>query len=305
MSNLSANSKHQRLVALDLLKVTAIALMIYDHVIKFLYKMDPQHISQAMWLVFTFTPLSSALFLFLSGYLLNRSLTRGESLPPGYYRKRSFYAFVLIGLSYGMWAIGVTEGHFLSTGILQLLGVLWLLALVLRYGISSPWWYRTTTWLLVPLLYILHQEMQAWSWFVPFVSSHSFSLLPHSIYFLFGMVLGDRSVSQYLDLRVRFLLPAGGVGLLILNLASSPNLYQALISMKIVHGYWVPSSALILHTLLFLTVCGLLISLPGPRAMIITSSLDLIARPVSLIARLSLPIYLAHLVGLWGVEKLM
>lgn len=286
----------RRFLDLDLLKLVAIGLMIYDHVIKFLLDHTSFELSYELYFLFLFTPFSSALFLFISGILLQHRLSLGINKDK-YFIKRLTVGLILIILSYGLWVLSINQGHWASTGILQTLGFLWIGGVLFNRLTQGK---LRLLWLGLIILSVLglNQFLLGQNILIPFINSFSFSLLPHGVYFLWGMwlVLLKQAYSRLARGWVLCILGISGV--VATHLLSGKNLLLALHELPVRFGYWSPSLTMVSYTLwIFLVIFVFVLKFPYPQKPGLGSLL------LAKIAKHALLIYISHLVGLKVLEK--
>src|SRR5690606_33162894 len=127
-----------RLIYLDLLKVVALIVMIYDHTLKFLIPVDKTDLFKAEIALDKYAPLASALFLCIAGYNLASSYQRQTHFQTWLVKKPK-YGLILIATSFFV-AIITNSSHtnFFATGILQTIGLSLLMGIGLhRISISD------------------------------------------------------------------------------------------------------------------------------------------------------------------------
>jgi hypothetical protein len=271
--------------------------MIYDHVIKFLLDHTSFQLSYELYFLFLFTPFSSALFLFISGILLQHRLSL-DTNQAKYFIKRLTAGMILIILSYGLWVMSINQGHCASTGILQTLGFLWIGGVLFnRLTQGKP----RLLWLGLIILSVLglNQFLLDQNILIPFINSFSFSLLPHGVYFLWGMLLVLLKQAYSRLARGWVLCILGISGVVVTYLLSGKNLLLALHQLPVRFGYWSPSLTMVSYTLwIFLVIFVFVLKFPYPQKPGLGSLL------LAKIAKHALLIYISHMVGLKVLENL-
>lgn len=287
-------NKNHRFLDLDLIKLLAISLMIYDHVIKFLLINFEIEITPTLYYLFILSPFSSAIFLFVSGLLLQYRINIYDNRSQ-YFYKRISRGMILIAISYLLWISTVTVGHPASTGILQTLGVLWIIGVLINRLIPKG------QIIILALLWVsilgLHIWLRQTGISIPFLNTQSFPLLPHSLYFLLGMCLAQLKTKVLPSNHKYFLVTAGASGLILTYLFSGRDILTELIEVPVLFGYWSPSLVLIAYTtFLLIILSSLTLRFAAPAKANLTSTI------ITKTAQLALPIYIGHLVVLRLLE---
>lgn len=284
--NVSSSRQIQRYLFLDWLKVIAIGLMIYDHIFKFLY--PKIELSLSLQVLAIFTPLSSFLFLAISGFLLGYTFNRRPSQKYAWHKIKR--GLLLMIISYSLWLLQINPASIWSTGILQTLGVLWILSLAILWSLKNNPQLR----LLVLafsffLILIANQFMSQNAIYIPFISSSSFPLLPHAGYFFLGLITAEAKFRSWVEQYRWVWLGWFSFLWIALNLFGT-NLWQALIKLPIVDQYWQPSLTLILHSSLVWIIIQ-----PINKATILPATTKAQTSILVWLSQNALAIYIGHL----------
>lgn len=280
---------HHRFLFIDLLKIVAITLMIYNHVFNEWYRFTEPNI---FYHFNNLTRMSSALFLFLTGLLFMLSFKKMAD-QRAWFKQKTVRAIGLIAVSLVLFFLDPTSNlkYFYSSGILQLIGVLYLLTIPVLLIKSNKVIKYTLTSLYILVLFSTYLLRNS-GIFIPFLNSYSFPLLPHTAYFLLGLLTAlllppTNKLRSYLwqPLTISFVFT-----LVYLEVFIEPTvlvLFELVITQ---FGYWQPTSVLV--CIISGLILGLYLVLRN-----IESTLQKLKRSnwISVLSAYSLEIYVFHL----------
>ncbi|HUW21284.1 MAG TPA: acyltransferase family protein [Candidatus Bathyarchaeia archaeon] len=299
----------KRLLSIDFLRFWAIILMFWDHGLKLFYNFDTHVFMGAVFTrlavdIINLTALSSAIFLFLSGFCLalsfNKHTHRGKT---DWLWKKFKKGIWLIFLSYLLffYEYNLAKINTIATsGILQLIGT-GLIAGSILFLFSR----KTRIIILIFLNYLtlmIDLALRLKGIVVPFLNVYNFPLLPSISYFLSGILIGDayliwldkdKAVKNFKNL---FLVSLAGVFVFLSAVNFNP--YIIFDSRYLIAGFWQPSVALVIfNTFLIIAILSQLIIVENQLRKI-----DLI-RQASLLGQETLAIYCFHILFVYGASK--
>lgn len=281
-----------RLISLDLLRTLAIILMLANHV--FIYLAAPHRpLPPPIYTFFLFTTFSSALFLFLTGFLLIRSFHLSHHHST-WLKPKLFTAIKLIFISFLLNLLDPHPSHLLSTGILQTIGVLWIIASLILACLPTK--IHLPIFLLLLLISVLTPHfLLASHLHLPFVNSFGFPLLPFGSYFFLGLITHiflpkPQTFTTFSILTLSLIIT--------FSITISPPLIGVLSNLNVYQGFWQPGIFLNLFTL-----CFIFLSLTFTLHVKLLPQSTQLTTLLSLPGKFSLEIYIFHLYAIYLLAR--
>lgn len=287
------DKKSQRIVTFDLLRGIAILLMIYDHSLKSIQALHPTSADYYIAVILDhFVPLSSALFLFISGCLISYTFNKAEDTQAWLHGKIK-RSLQLILLSYFLFIpLFFTQpenSHWLSTGILQTLGVLTFISALFLYLVSSRIIISLAVLNIILFTLNLINSIQPLP-NLAFITAYGFPLLPHSGYFFAGLFfesIYNKVIAKRAHQFVWFSFILASIVLLI----SKQDPLSIFDELTIKLGHWQPTIELMVYVTLMMMAVKTILEKNDRRLAKINQ-----IRPIIDLGRFALEVYVIHLV---------